>query len=125
MVTEYCILPLGSETLHEGLPHIKSVLLYGPPQCGKSMLAQAVAWSTGSNFFDITPKNTDGKYTGKQVSLMIHMVFKVARIMQPSVIFIDECEKVFIMDKKKAKEFGGIELCNRIKKEMLKEVKAM
>ena len=32
---------------------------------------------------------------------------QVARTMAPSVILIDEAEKVFVADKKKAKEFGG------------------
>lgn len=34
-------------------------------------------------------------------------VFQVAKTMAPSVIYIDEVEKVFVSDKKKAKEFGG------------------
>lgn len=48
--------------------------------------------------------------------------FKVARVMAPSVIYIDEIEKVFVSDKKKTKEFGGTEPFSRIKKEILKEV---
>lgn len=39
--------------------------------------AQAIANLSGSNFFDISPRNTDGKYPGKNVAMMIHMVFKV------------------------------------------------
>lgn len=42
--------------------------------------------------------------------------------MAPSVIHIDEVEKVFVSDKKRAKEFGGTELFSRIKKELGKEV---
>ena len=49
-------------------------------------------------------------------------VFKVAKAMAPSVIHIDEVEKVFVSDKKRAKEFGGTELFSRIKKELGKEV---
>eukprot|EP00775_Hariotina_reticulata_P000972 gene972-1298_t len=43
--------------------------------------------------------------------------------MAPSVIYIDEVEKVFVSDKKKAREFGGQEPFSRIKKDLLKEVK--
>jgi AAA+ superfamily predicted ATPase len=62
---------------------------------------------TGANFFDLSPRNTDGHYPGKAAAMMLHMVFKVARTMAPSVIYIDEAEKVFVSDKKKAKAFGG------------------
>jgi len=44
---------------------------------------------------------------GRAVAMLLHMVFKLARTMAPSVIYIDEVEKVFVSDKKKAKEFGG------------------
>ena len=57
--------------------------------------------------------------------MMIHMVFKVARTMQPAVIYIDELEKVFLSDKKKLREYKSKELFNRIKKDLLKEVKGM
>lgn len=50
---------------------------------------------------------------------------QVARTMAPSVIYIDEAEKVFLTDKKKLKEFGSQEPFNRTKKELLKECKGM
>lgn len=53
---------------------MKSVLLYGVKGSGKTLLSQIISNCTGSNFFDISPRNTDGKFTGKQVSIMIHMV---------------------------------------------------
>lgn len=56
---------------------------------------------------------------------MIHMVFKVARLMAPSVIYVDEIEKVFLSDKKKLREYGSIEPLNRIKKDLLKEWKTV
>lgn len=74
----------------------------------------------GANFFNLSPRNTDGKYPGKNVSMLIHMVFKVARTMAPSVIYMDECEKVFLTDKKLLKSYNTSEPMNRIKKEFLK-----
>jgi len=128
-VTEYGILPLGSNLVHENIPHVKSMLLYGCPKTGKTLLAHAVAQAAGANFFNLSPRNTDGKYPGSNVKMMIHMVFKVARVMAPSVIYIDECEKVFISDKKKMKEFAAeyklAEPMGRIKKEMVKEMKTL
>ncbi|KAG2497810.1 hypothetical protein HYH03_004081 [Edaphochlamys debaryana] len=124
-LTEYCILPLGSQFIHERAPYTKSVLLYGAEKTGKTLMAQAIANLSGSNFFDISPRNTDGKYPGKNVAMMVHMVFKVARTMAPSVIYLDEAEKVFLTDKKKLKEFGSTEPFSRIKKELLKECKSL
>lgn len=78
----------------------------GPPRSGKTLLTRAVATLSGATFFNLSPRNTDGHYPGKSVSMLLHMVFKVARTMAPSVIWIDEAEKAFITDKKKLKEFG-------------------
>jgi IQ and AAA domain-containing protein len=36
----------------------------------------------------------------------MHMVFKVAKLMAPAVIFIDEAELMFLTDKKKLKELS-------------------
>ncbi|KAA6424958.1 MAG: IQ and AAA domain-containing 1-like [Trebouxia sp. A1-2] len=125
VLTQYCIYPLASRYCHLKAPLIRSVLLYGAPNTGKTSLCQAVAHAAGANFFDLSPRNTDAKYPGKAVALMIHMVFKVAKVMAPSVIYIDEIEKVFVSDKKRSKEFGGTEAFNRIKKEMVKEMKGL
>jgi AAA+ superfamily predicted ATPase len=74
----------------------------------------------GANFFNLSPRNTDGKYPKKAAAMMLHIVFKVAKAMAPSVIFIDEAEKVFLSDKKKLKEFASAEPYNRIKKDLIK-----
>jgi hypothetical protein len=37
-----------------------------------------VANLSGANLFDLSPRNTDGKYPGKNVNMMVHMVFKVS-----------------------------------------------
>lgn len=55
-------------------PLIKSVLLYGAPTTGKTSLCQSIAHAAGANFIDLSPRNTDAKYPGKAVALMMHMV---------------------------------------------------
>lgn len=59
---------------------MKSVLLYGAPKTGKTSLCQSTAHAAGANFFDLSPRNTDAKYPGKVVALMIHMVGKFSAI---------------------------------------------
>uniref|UniRef100_A0A3Q2DG02 ATPase AAA-type core domain-containing protein n=1 Tax=Cyprinodon variegatus TaxID=28743 RepID=A0A3Q2DG02_CYPVA len=96
VLTLYAILPLGSQEVHEKAPLVKSILLVGPTGVGKHMLVHAVCRETGATLFDLSPYNTAGKYPGKNgLTIMLHMVFKVARLLQPSVIWIGETEKIF------------------------------
>ncbi|GAB1285224.1 IQ motif-containing with AAA domain [Apodemus speciosus] len=79
LITLYGILPLGSAEVHERAPLVKSLLLAGPSGVGKKMLVHAI-W----------------KYPGKTgLQMMIHLVFKVARQLQPSVVWIQDTEKTF------------------------------
>ncbi len=41
------------------------------------MHAQAVASLAGANLIDLSPRNTAGRYPGKNVAMMVHMAFKV------------------------------------------------
>lgn len=75
---EYCILPLGSATVHREAPLVRSVLLAGYPDCGKRLLADAVVAETGAVLFDLTPSNTANKYPGKKgLKMLVHLVSKV------------------------------------------------
>ena len=48
----------------------------------------------GANLFDLSADNIAGKYPGKSgLNLLLHMVFKIAELFQPSVIFIGDAEK--------------------------------
>lgn len=130
LAVQYCALPIGlPEPIHEKLYSekcIKSVLLYGCSGTGKTMLAHGIARDTGSVLIDLSPRQTDGKYSGSnQCKLMVHIAFKVAKTLAPAIIYIDEIEKVFVTDKKKAKEYGGKESFSRIKKFLLAEMKAL
>ncbi|XP_056629447.1 dynein regulatory complex protein 11 [Triplophysa dalaica] len=96
VVALYAVLPLGSQAVHEKAPPVKAMLLVGPSGVGKKMLVHAICQETGANLFDLSPLNVAGKYPGKSgLQMMLHMVFKVARLMQPSVIWIGDAEKMF------------------------------
>jgi len=96
VLTEYCILPLGFDSISDSIPKINSVLLFGPKGIGKNAYVNAIATETGATLFNLSPRNTMGQYPGKAgVTKMLHMVFKVAEACAPSIICINEAEMVF------------------------------
>ncbi|MEE6490852.1 hypothetical protein FKM82_016033 [Ascaphus truei] len=96
LLTLYGILPLGSETVHEKAPLVKTLLMAGPSGVGKKMLVNALCTETGANLFNLSAGNIASKYPGKSgLKMMLHMVLKVARQLQPSVIWIGDTEKTF------------------------------
>ncbi|XP_074049439.1 IQ and AAA domain-containing protein 1-like isoform X2 [Macrotis lagotis] len=117
----YGVLRLGSAEVHAMAPHVRSILLAGPAGTGKKMLVNAVCTETGANLFDLSPENLEGKYPGKAgLQMMMHIVFKVARLLQPSVIWIGNAEKTFY--KKVPREEKEMDP-KRIKKDLAKALR--
>ncbi|MCO5548461.1 hypothetical protein L7F22_001919 [Adiantum nelumboides] len=122
LVVKYCVLPLASDFVHKNAPYAKSVLIYGGEGNGKTLLVHAACSAAGATFINLSPRNTDGKYPGSQLGKMLQIAFKVAKIMAPSIIYIDEAELIFIKEKKKLKASGLKDKSSRIKKPLLKEL---
>ncbi|KAH9386425.1 uncharacterized protein NEMAJ01_1321 [Nematocida major] len=76
-----------------GVQPPKGVLLYGPPGCGKTLIAQALANESGSVFLSIRGPEIMGKYVGESEE-RVRKVFARARAQTPSIVFIDEIDSI-------------------------------
>lgn len=74
-----------------GLRAPAGVLLYGPPGCGKTLLARAVAAESGANFISVKGPELLSRYVGDS-ELAVRKVFARAQASAPSVIFFDELD---------------------------------
>ncbi|MEM3594161.1 MAG: CDC48 family AAA ATPase [Candidatus Jordarchaeaceae archaeon] len=72
-----------------GVQPPKGVLLYGPPGCGKTLLAKAVATESEANFISVKGPEVLSKWVGESEKA-VREVFRKARLASPSIIFFDE-----------------------------------
>ncbi|MBO3840985.1 MAG: CDC48 family AAA ATPase [Candidatus Brockarchaeota archaeon] len=76
-----------------GITPPKAILLYGPPGCGKTLLARAVATESEANFISIKGPEIFSKWVGESEKA-IREVFRKARLASPSIIFLDEVDAI-------------------------------
>lgn len=68
-------------------------LLYGPPGCGKTLIAQAIARESGSNFIGVKGPEIFDKFLGESEK-SIRSIFSKARSQAPTIIFFDEIDSI-------------------------------
>jgi len=93
---ESVILPLKNECLFKSsklLQPPKGVLLYGPPGCGKTMIAKATAREAGARFLNINLSSLLDKWYGESQK-RVEALFTLALKIQPTIIFIDEIDSI-------------------------------
>jgi len=85
--------PLKSPESFEkiGITPPKGVLLYGPPGCGKTMLAKAVATESNANFISVKGPELFSKWVGESEK-RVRELFRRAKQVSPSIIFFDEID---------------------------------
>ena len=94
-IREMIELPLRHPQLFKtlGVKPPRGVLLYGPPGCGKTLMARAVANETGAFFFLINGPEIMSKMAGESES-NLRKAFEEAEKNAPSIIFIDEIDSI-------------------------------
>lgn len=94
-IREMVELPLRHPQLFKsiGIKPPRGILMYGPPGCGKTMIARAVANETGAFFFLINGPEIMSKLAGESEA-NLRKAFEEAEKNAPSIIFIDEIDSI-------------------------------
>ena len=90
-VRDFLVQPERFEAMGVDVP--KGVLLHGPPGCGKTMLARALASESNAAFFSVGASEFVGIYAGQGAS-RVRDLFAEARSMPPAILFIDEIDAI-------------------------------
>ena len=107
VMREIVELPLRHPELFARLgvePH-SGILLYGPPGCGKTLLAKVLASESEANMFSINGPEIMNKYYG-ETEARLRDIFKEAKENSPSIIFIDEIDAIA---PKREEAYGDVE----------------
>jgi len=94
-IREMVELPLRHQELFQrlGIEPPRGVFLYGPPGCGKTLLAKALANESDANFHVISGPEIMSKYYGESEA-RLREIFQKAQETSPSIIFIDEMDAI-------------------------------
>ena len=94
-IREMIELPLRFPEVFErlGVTAPRGVLLYGPPGCGKTLIARAIAHETDAKFFVISGPEIIHKHYGESEA-HLRKIFQEASKQAPSIIFLDEIDSI-------------------------------
>jgi transitional endoplasmic reticulum ATPase len=87
--------PLRYPKLFEkaGIRPLNGILLFGPPGCGKTLLAKAIATETKTNFITVKGPELFSKFVGESEK-SVRNIFRKARQAAPSIIYFDEIDAI-------------------------------
>ncbi|MEM3570951.1 MAG: CDC48 family AAA ATPase, partial [Candidatus Bathyarchaeia archaeon] len=101
-----------------GIKPPKGILLYGPPGCGKTLLAKAVANESEANFISIKGPEIFSKWVGESEKA-IREVFRKARTAAPAIIFFDEIDAIV---PRRGSGYGDSGVTERVISQLLTEL---
>jgi ribosome biogenesis ATPase len=92
--------------------------LYGPPGCGKTLLAKAIAHESGANFISVKGPELLDKYVGES-ERAVRLVFERARSSSPCVVFFDELDSLV---PRRGSDHSGSGVSERVVNQLLTEM---
>jgi ribosome biogenesis ATPase len=101
-----------------GIPLPAGVMLYGPPGCGKTLLAKAIANESGANFISVKGPELLDKYVGES-ERSVRLLFERARASSPCVVFFDELDSLC---PRRGSDSGGGGVSERVVNQLLTEM---
>ncbi|RYH32728.1 AAA family ATPase [archaeon] len=101
-----------------GMQASKGVLFYGPPGCGKTLLAKAIANECGANFISIKGPELLTMWFGESEA-NVRDLFDKARAAAPCILFFDEMDSIA---KARGSGAGGSEAGDRVINQILTEI---
>ncbi|PKP54514.1 MAG: AAA family ATPase [Candidatus Altiarchaeales archaeon HGW-Altiarchaeales-3] len=101
-----------------GIRPPKGVLLYGPPGCGKTLLAKAAANESEANFILVKGPELISKWVGESEK-GVREIFKKARQTAPTMIFFDEIDSIA---PRRDSSSGGSHVTERVVNQILTEI---
>jgi transitional endoplasmic reticulum ATPase len=115
-IREMIELPLRYPELFEqlGIDAPKGVLMYGPPGCGKTLIARAVANETDAKFFTLSGPEIMHKHYGESEAHLRKVFEEASR--SPSIIFFDEIDAIA---PKRSDLSGGQQVERRVVSQLL------
>lgn len=90
---------------------LAGVLLFGPPGCGKTMIAKATAKASGCKFINLQASTLTDMWYGESQKLTA-AVFSLAVKLQPCIIFIDEIGEWIKQDDSQAHILENVYFCD-------------
>ncbi len=95
-IRDVVVLPFQEAKLFASIKLVapKGILLYGPPGCGKTLLAKAIATENDMTFFNVSIADVLSKWVGESERI-VKEIFRQARERNPSIVFFDEIEALF------------------------------
>lgn len=108
-----------SDLFHRiGITPPKGLLLLGPPGCGKTLLARAVANESEANFISVKGPELLSKWVGESEKA-VREVFRKARMAAPCIIFFDEIDSIA---PRRGSGFGDSHVTERVISQLLTEM---
>ena len=101
-----------------GIAPSSGCLMFGPPGCGKTLMARAIASRANASFLSVKGPELLSAYLGESEA-NVRKIFAQARASSPCVLFLDEVDSIALS---RSSGHGGDATCDRVLNQILTEM---